>query len=61
MNDEDLPLGARLRASELLGKSERDFGESSVNVNVLSIADIFAKVRARRALPAPERGRMEGN
>lgn len=39
----------RLRASELLAKSEMDFGDgANVNLNVVTIADIFARTGAKR-------------
>ena len=46
MQDTDEALRDRLKASELLGKSELDFGDTGVNVNIASVADIFAKVQA---------------
>ena len=45
--NEALPIGDRLRASELLGKSELDFGERHINTDV-SLADIAARVGSRR-------------
>ena len=48
MDDETKSDRNRLRASELLGKSEMDFGDSAVNVNVVTIADIFARTGSKR-------------
>lgn len=46
-------LVVRMKASELLGKSELDFGERRVNTDV-SLADIAARVGSRRRVEATE-------
>ena len=45
MTDDEREDSTRLKASELLAKSELDFGDTGVNVNIASVADIFAKVQ----------------
>ncbi len=49
MDDESESMRDRLKASELLAKSEADFAESGgVNVNVMTIADIFARTGCKQ-------------
>lgn len=50
MRDEEAPLRDRLRASELLGKSEGDFLERVEVDAVISPAAILEKIRERRAV-----------
>ena len=53
MRNESVSLAERRKNSELLGKSELDFGERRVNVDV-SLADIAARVGSRRRQLASE-------
>ncbi len=48
MEDPDEPTVVRLRASELLGKSELDFGERRQDVQPQSLADIAALMALHR-------------
>ncbi|MHC4499086.1 MAG: terminase small subunit [Planctomycetota bacterium] len=53
MRDESADISVRLKASELLGKSELDFGERRLDETPQSLADIAALLASkRRAVPS---------
>lgn len=52
MRDENMPIKDRLRASELLGKSEGDFFDRVENTVNISVASVLDEVEKRRKLSA---------